>query len=266
MSKRIWTDEQLKDIIDLYVNQGWTIKQIEAKYHSGHCFVSNYLHSQGVEINRRKINRLLKEDYFDNIDTPNKAYFLGLLFTDGSIIKDNQRQDSIQLELIETDKKILELLCNELNAKCQLSYKKRDDRENGTFTFSIRSNKISQALSKYNIIPNKTYDVNQVIIPDKFKIDYLRGFIDGDGSIYYSQNHWYLSICSHSKSIIEQVSKEINNLFNFQSKKIQVSNNVYKYTWNSNQTITILNLLYSQDITCVIERKFKNARLACQNA
>lgn len=47
--KRIWTDEQKADIKYLYEEEGWTIKQIEKKYKSGHGNISRMLDEMGAK-------------------------------------------------------------------------------------------------------------------------------------------------------------------------------------------------------------------------
>ena len=70
--KRIWTDEQKADIKYLYEEEGWTIKQIEKKYKSGHGNISRMLDEMGVKKKfRLSKNRLLKEDYFEKKDEEN---------------------------------------------------------------------------------------------------------------------------------------------------------------------------------------------------
>ena len=72
-------------------------------------------------------NRLLKEDYFSEIDTEQKAYFLGLMLTDGAVVKDNkgERQDTISLELVETDVEIINKFKEEINSNSSLYFSKR---------------------------------------------------------------------------------------------------------------------------------------------
>ena len=53
-------------------------------------------------------------------------------------------------------------------------------------------------------MPNKTYKITELKIPNEFEIDFLRGFIDGDGSIW--RDKWgrpHTSICGHSENIIK---------------------------------------------------------------
>lgn len=262
--KRIWTDEQKADIKYLYEEEGWTIKQIEKKYKSGHGNISRMLDEMGVKKKLSKKNRLLKEDYFENIDCPEKAYYLGLLFTDGSINPDykENRAPMIRIELVETDMNILERLRKDLNSESELVRNKRASREHATYCFGLRNRKMANDLAKWNIIPNKTYEVDEIIIPENYKTDFLRGFIDGDGSLYWSNNSFHINICGHSKNIINQVAILCNELINKKNKiNIQCSNNVYRYTWNGIYAKQLAKILY-ENCTVAINRKRELAMLA----
>lgn len=264
-AKRIWTNEQKADIKHLYEEEGWTIKQIEKKYKSGHGNVSRMLDEMGVKkksnVNK---NRLLKENYFENIDCPEKAYYLGLLFTDGSINLDPEsiRSPMIQIELVETDIDILERMKKDLRSESKLKYNKRANREHATYTFGVRNKKIAEDLAKWNIVPNKTYEVDEIIIPENYKIDFLRGFIDGDGSLYWSNGSFHINVCGHSKNIISQIADLGNELINKENKTgIQCNNGVNRYTWNGVYAKQLAKVLYENCIIA-IDRKRELAMLA----
>lgn len=267
---RKWTPEERQFILDKYLKEGWTLKEIAEKFHSKSNTISKYIKLWGYEIKRKGTisNRRLNENYFSKIDTEIKAYFIGLLFADGSVILGkNGRSSSISLELIETDKNILDLLKKELNSDGNLYYNKRKNRQNGTFTFSVRNQKIADDLSKFNIIPNKTYKANKIVVPVGFEKDFLRGFIDGDGSIYKHKkdNSWHLSITGHSYEIIKQFSELMNNLIDYKKdKKITLYNNVYRYILNGQYAIKLMDLLYA-DANIYITRKRDLAMLAVED-
>lgn len=265
MQKRIWTEEQKRDIIFLYQQQGWTISEIRKKYASRSQTISQILHENNIpiKINLRNTRRI-KEDYFSNIDTPTKAYFLGLLFADGSITLNEKRMPMIRIELQESDKEILDLLKKELQIDSNLYYSKRKDR-NGTFILSFRNTQIAQDLFKYSIIPNKTYLIQKIQLPTKFLTDYLRGFIDGDGSIYYSDNSWHVSLTGHTKSVIEQLALLGNSFLHINNiHKITCYHDVYKYIWNGKQALELLSILYT-NASCAITRKAEKAMAALEN-
>ena len=80
-----FNDEQLLDIKESYLNGESTVK-IGKRYGTSHQPILKALKRMNVERTPRKFNRKysLNENYFDKIDTPNKAYILGLLYADGS--------------------------------------------------------------------------------------------------------------------------------------------------------------------------------------
>lgn len=265
MAKRIWTEEQIRDIISLYTEQGKTLKEIGVTYKAKGDTISKLLKANNVEIGKKGAskNRLLDHQYFSMIDSEAKAYFLGLLAADGSIVLGTEgRSPYIGIELIETDKKILDLLKEELRLTSDHYYNKRKDRENGTYSLSFRSGKIANDLKKYGLVPNKTYEMDSIdleLVPKELHSHFLRGFIDGDGSIYESSGSWHLSITGYSYAIIEQIKDLGLTLAKIQeSGKITKYNNVHKYTYNGAKAKALIEVLY-QDCHFFIERKREKA-------
>ena len=262
MSKRVWTEDQKNYIIKSYCEDGKNLEVIGRQFHAKGTTISKYLKEWGVEIKPKgcSLNRRLNHNYFSKIDAPQKAYFLGLLFTDGSIVLDDKRSPSISIELVESDIDILQKFKEELNSDGNFYYNKRDNRTNGTYSFSIRSKQLARDLEKYNIIPNKTYQTSSLVIPYEFKKEFLRGIIDGDGSIYYSNSAWHVNVCGHNDNIIKQVVELGNSLIGVvDQKKIQCSNGVYRYSWNGKQAIQLCKILYGENTIFAIKRKQEKA-------
>lgn len=169
-------------------------------YHCSQPRIKNILIKNNIPIRQRKVNINLKEDYFNEINSANKAYFLGLIFTDGSVTEEKDKQNQLRLELKASDVELLEKYRQELGISSKLTYCKRKNSE--SFLSAIRSNKIVEDLSRYGIVKNKTYLTKHLPqIPNDFKKDFLRGLIDGDGSIYPYNNFYRINFTSHSESI-----------------------------------------------------------------
>lgn len=64
---------------------GLSSTDLSIKYNVNPHTITNLLEKNNIERNNRYYNINLKEDYFENIDTNDKAYFLGFLLTDGNI-------------------------------------------------------------------------------------------------------------------------------------------------------------------------------------
>src|SRR6478609_4633408 len=74
-------DQQLV-ICDLYINHNKSMQEIADIYSRSEFFISKILDKNNVK--RRKITRsTFNLNYFDKIDSKDKAYFLGLLMADG---------------------------------------------------------------------------------------------------------------------------------------------------------------------------------------
>ena len=150
------------------------------------------------------------------------------------------------------------LFQKELNSNASLKYDKRSERPHGTYSFSVRSQQLADDLAKFNIVPNKTYVVTNIVFPDNYLIDFLRGYIDGDGSIFYSNNSWHINITGHTESIIKQFQEKIDLLINKNShNKITNYNNVYKAVWNGQDAIKLCELLYNNNHIALTRKRAK---------
>lgn len=120
-------------------------------------------------------------NYFNKIDTANKAYILGLIASDGCIYKRENHEGLWQITLQLQDKEVLEEIKKEINAENPIKY------NNNTATLTIVSQQMYNDLNKLGIIPRKTYNMNLqeliVNIPKYFRKDFIHGYFDGDGSI-----------------------------------------------------------------------------------
>ena len=126
--------------------------------------------------------------YFDQIDTSNKAYFLGLFASDGYIGKDNT---TCSIALINSDREILEKFNIDLNYNRPLILQKKavepgwNRKDQCKITFY--SKEFTGGLIKHGITNKKhiTMKVSE-LIPDEFIGDFIRGFFDGDGCFSFN--------------------------------------------------------------------------------
>lgn len=124
-------------------------------------------------------------DYFSEIDSEEKAYFLGLIYADGNLTKGKgNRQDRLSITLQEEDSYILEKITIS-NSPIKI-YKSENNPKHwkGMGIFGATSNKISSDLLSLGVTYNKS--VNGITFPDinpSLYPHFIRGFIDGDGCI-----------------------------------------------------------------------------------
>ena len=74
------------------------------------------------------------EEYFDNIDTPHKAYILGFITADGSIT--GKYFSTLAIEIHEKDKELLNFIASEINPNATISPVIREKKNNYKVSFS----------------------------------------------------------------------------------------------------------------------------------
>lgn len=262
MSKIIFTKEEIDIIKKMYQEEGKTQKEIGKFFNCSKKPISRILKENNIPTNIRRTNRVLNHNYFSVIDSHSKGYLLGLLFSDGNISYIQNREPAIRLQLLEEDINLLEFFKKEINSNSKIC-----NNKDGTLSFGIRSSQIAEDLKKYNIIPNKTFLINQLPknIPQEYYIDFLRGLIDGDGSLYFNSNDnsFHLSFTSHYIELVQDYINIIAAILNLDLSKRKPTyyNNVAKFTLNGKEAYLFADLLYkSANIYC--NRKYKKYLLA----
>lgn len=139
----------------------------------------------------------INEDYFFNIDTKDKAYFLGIIASDGCVY---YQQNPNKLKMLSfqfniKDREIIDSFLYYTEAEYKPIIK------NKYISLQINSDKIVNDLEKYNIVQRKTWIYVPYFIDDQLMWHYLRGYFDGDGSIYLcgkvNPSNWIISICGN---------------------------------------------------------------------
>lgn len=257
--KRIPTIEELK-IIEEMNNQHYSYKEIAEQLHCSYETIKRIMNDYNIQKKKSsRKNHLLKEDFFENIDSEEKAYLLGLLKTDGFIKKGkDNRQSRWGISLKESDKILLEQIKTIINSDSILSKDRRKGKE--CYSLEITNEKMCNDLAKYEILPNKTYlltDIHIEQIPEILQKHYLRGLLDGDGSIFIEKryNQIGISFTGYSENFVYSFQQAIDSILNRkQSNKIQKAN-AYFCKWKGNIICNeILHYLYS-DSNIFLPRK-----------
>lgn len=164
------------------------------------------------------------EDYFENINTQNKAYILGYIFADGCVsIRPNRHNSKcLSFNCIESDKEILEFILKELNIKKELQVTEPSSfisplngveyGRKSQVRLGIDSAKIVDDLIKLGLNNNKTnLELKIPNIDENLISHFIRGYFDGDGSFCITKNN----------------SKKL--YINKNNETIYHSNGLYKY-------------------------------------
>ena len=209
------------------------------------------------------------EKYFEIIDNPQKAYWLGFIASDGNIYRREGHKGLLSLSLKDNDIEILHFLKKDLNTEKPISIvedKRRKDTKMAIL--QISSDLLCNQLLEIGIGVRKTFDlsINQICsnIPKEFISSFILGYFDGDGSISIPNN-------GISKSHV-RISGPITVLEDFQKilKNFDISCSILrdkrKYTkpfgslefQNTSEKYIFLKFIYSLKVKC-LERKKERA-------
>lgn len=236
------------EIIELYKN-GISSMKIAEQYNTTCNTILDCLKRNNIKIDNKYHNLTLNHNYFEDIDSYDKAYFLGFLMTDGSIGSTN---NAISICLKADDYEILEILSNKIGNSNKLYYSARNEA-----TMAFKSAKIKQYLSKHNVYPNKTYSTTMPKIRNDLMPHFIRGLIDGDGWISVKSHQ--IGFCG-SETLVTQVRDYLANILGvYKVKVLHPEQNLWQITWASKKDINLIGeYIYKDKQDCYLQRKYKN--------
>lgn len=152
---------------------------------------------------------------FDTL-TEESAYWIGYIMADGCIAAKppkNENQNTtyrLMLECKEGDKEILEKFCEYIGIRKE---RITSGHKGASVALSITANIFTTPLKCYGLVPNKSYIENHVpeIIlsnPDLF-FQFLRGIIDGDGTIHTYSRSLGVSFVTNSFSLANEIKEKL---------------------------------------------------------
>ena len=260
------TKEQVEQMYELY-KKGFRLPQIADIYNVDRHTIGRAFKKNGFVTDRKTYH--CDEHYFDNINTQDKAYIIGLLWADGC----NQLERGIvTIQLQERDQKILEqsknVSCNERPLhKTELN--NRNPNWQNSIRLTWQSRHMAEILNNYGMVPRKSLVLE---FPDwldeSLYPHFIRGYMDGDGSIYYSQQRNVFRASMIGTKMFVDIVKDI-------CEKVGVKTSLYHknehnditynlYTTSNSGTFTFLNWIY-KDANLKLERKYNKYQQALKN-
>lgn len=192
--------------------------------------------------------------------TPNLAYVVGLLTTDGNLSPDGRHINftSKDVELTESVKSCLRLT-NRIGRKSNGSA----SREKRYFVLQFGNVQLYRWLIRIGLRPRKSKTLGELRIPREIFRDFLRGHLDGDGSIttytdYYNAfsnpNYIYTRLCvrfisaseKHMRWLkreIEGALKAYGSLHKARARSVKHAN-MWLLKFGKKESIKLLSKMY----------------------
>jgi hypothetical protein len=263
--------EIIEKAVELY-KSGISTVQI-ARMFPGRCSegsIKRALNRKGITLRPDSCRRLVdNEGYFEKIDTPDKAYWLGFLATDGNISDTRICINIIDKEHLE---KFRDCICG--RGEIRTHFRKTKDKELGSgmflkkeyfiYRYQFRSKKMVADLATHGILPQKTFTVKPWNGPSELMSHYWRGCVDGDGGFYVKKDgptgRFILNFCGNSQMV--EGFKNFCYLCSGYESTPAASKNIFTLSYGGVEEVrTICGLLYGIGGTS-LDRKQVIAELA----
>jgi len=230
----ILSKEEKSQIVKEYAENHLSTKLIAEKFKTNTTTVLRLLKKNNIKIDRLNCQRkykIININYFDNIDTEDRAYFLGLLWADGCNYKVDGKAHQIVIHLQNRDRHILEEFATKIygDTKILSIRKKKDERCQLMCCFRIPNKYISDVLFEHGMVPRKSLIVDwPKNLPENMIKHFIRGEYDGDGGISYNSNSknyevMFIGSVLFISKLQNYLNKELNDNFSLKIEKKKFS-------------------------------------------
>lgn len=219
---------------------------------AGIPFVRDYSTTRYNRTNRYKVD----EDYFETIDTEGKAYFLGLMYSDGSV---TENQMYIKLK----DEDVIQQFKAELKSEAPI---RRIETPWDAYIMQVSSKRLCRHLINQGCVPNKTRVIQVPKLREDLYRHFIRGFFDGDGCLQLQGKiyHCRFDLTSASLQFLEQIRPIITARAKTNGGlQKETKYDVWHLNYSGHQVIQIMDWLY-KDSHFYLNRKFNKYLLLKQ--
>ena len=176
MEFKRWTNDELEYLKAHYQDKSY--REIGEYLGRKEQAIRSKMHFLGLKKSIHHCNY----DYFETIDTEDKAYWLGFIYADGNI---NKAKSTLRINLQGRDNLHLAKLNKSIqgNFNVRLFDEKHGDKLYPMCQILIYSTKMANDLINKGVFPNKTDKITFPSLPSNLVRHFIRGYFDGDGSV-----------------------------------------------------------------------------------
>lgn len=244
MKKRKVLPLNKDQLFDKYVNEDYTILQLEELCGCCKNLITNMLHATGLNTHEKRAYKHYKmnEDCFKDIST-DVAYILGYFY---SVAKIDCKLKTIRIQVKNEDENILDKMCD-IVFKIDPNYfiSKRDGKEK--LLIINRSNVLNDYI-KHGYIKETEEDVYLKIkfLDVENQRNFFRGYLEANGNIKFSLNRQYFNLVIHGdKEILKLFQEILNDKFSIKEysiTRIERKDGKVSYRYRTNKSNDIINI------------------------
>lgn len=255
-----WSKEDLDFLRENY--NKYSSKEIGEMLNRTRCAVQLKINKIGL---KREDKYFYNENFFENIDSEEKAYWLGFIYADGYIQIDKEKRIKklgmeLQIGDIEHLKKFNKSIEGNVDVKIRERYDYRYDKSYSQCVITLYKGKIVDDLINHGISTNKSRIITFPKIDKEMIIPFIRGFFDGDGCLILNKDrtcHRFDFTCASIDFVnsLRSILYEEYNISSYITK--ETNKEVYRLNIRGLTNGYLFGKLLYQDANIYLDRKYK---------
>ena len=188
-------------------------------------------------------------NYFSRIDTPEKAYVLGLVVADGHVREDGYK---LEIALAESDADLLRAVAREMNCDAPLGWMTNHLDGSRMRRLYLCGRQLVNDLNALGLFHDKSETATYPAVVPALEGHLVRGIWDGDGSIEPHQ----FDVVGTSAVLDGVVAAAERHTGCSLRRRMSGKNKAYHYAYGTRRDTDVLHWIYS-GATIALERKQK---------
>lgn len=252
----IWSVDQERYIVSEY-SKGISATEIGRRFKVSGETIRTFLRKRGIKTRGYREQAIVshprKSNIFSNIDTKEKAYWLGFLYADGCVSSKNNT-----VSITSKDENIVlgfKKFIGASNTRISSSIDKRFSGDpKSLYHFSIKDAVMKRDLIRMGVVPNKSLVLGAPKLLRKDLVHhFIRGYLDGDGSIHLTHNQTRIRISFvGTKSVLNWIKDNLSIVNSLEDR----GSHFCLQSASESKILEILSLLYLDSEGIRLERKY----------
>jgi hypothetical protein len=220
------------------------------------------------------IPKSVNKDFFKKWST-GMGYVLGYFAADGTMISNNR--GAYFIEFNSTDRQLIDIVKKLLGSNHSVGVRNRNHKKweikkwKIGYRLQIGSKEIYQDLVSHGFLPNKSKIMKMPTIPKRFFGDFVRGYFDGDGCVFFKLYkpsdrkgmRWSFTsrFTSGNRRFLKDLltllrGYEVNKGFIYTKKRRDKTISGYELVLSHKDSVALFALMYNNSACMKLDRKY----------
>lgn len=221
--------------------------------------VNDFAYRKGLKRDVEKY--IVDENYFEKIDTQEKAYWLGFLYADGCVTenKRNGKNKGYTLEITLAQKDEIQLIHLKRAINSNVPIKTKKVKQFSAVKLAVSNSKLCRDLIQLGCTPRKSLTLTFPFdkMDSSLYSHFIRGYFDGDGCVY-SKSEKYIHSVSFvgTNEFLTDIQNIVNKELGLTKTKLQQKGNAFQCAWSGrNNLLKWYSYLYNTTNCMCLDRK-----------